>query len=113
MFRNVPKQHRPNCHRIGEDLTCPKDVPRIHERNSDAYDVFSFLLTHSRDPKTGLVIFDTSLVDVFYALLGVGEDQRNILLVKVLFLVEAVNSILAADAERAPGKGDKKLIKRG
>jgi hypothetical protein len=109
MFDGVPKKHRPRCSKRDKEGCCPKGVVDIHRKNSLVTDIVLFLSTNSRDSFNGLVKFDREVVFSFLALSKAEFVQEEVILSKVLFLVNAVNEHLLEkmDEEAKKEKDDR------
>jgi hypothetical protein len=91
LFDLLPKKNRPRCTKLDASGCCPKGVPKIAYRNDAADGVLEFLLTNKTSSISGLVEFDLVLVTEIASLLGMGQQERDELLAKSLYLVNEVN----------------------
>jgi hypothetical protein len=91
MFGELPEKFRPNCDKLDENGYCPKDVPRLRNCNVEAHEIFRVLSEGFVDPETGLVRFDALTVEQYAAILTADVRERQVLFLKTLLLVSALN----------------------
>jgi hypothetical protein len=103
MFGELPENQRPSCDVLDEALRCPKGVPQIHPRNQDAFFLLSLLSMHSVD-SSGLIRYSPDFAKDIFALLRLDEEERQLCMLKTLFMVQVVNeeTVEAQDKARAP-----------
>lgn len=78
---------------MDKGLACPKGVPRIAKGNIVAYEIFIQLLIHGN--QDGRIILKLDLIRSFCDLFEVDESEYNILLGKLVLLVNLVNEYRA------------------